>query len=76
MYRHTVGVREPQTIGKFANLSDAKAVADRQHNPGRRATHTAKFDQCVKSVKKRLKGVANPYAVCMAALGKKALRKR
>lgn len=47
----------------------------RDSNPGR-ATHTAKFDRCVKSVKRRLKGVSNPYAVCMAAMGKKALRKK
>lgn len=44
-------------------------------NPGPKH-HTTKFDRCVRSVKKRLAGVRDPYAVCMAALGKKALRKR
>jgi len=43
--------------------------------PGRK-THTAKFDRCVRSIQHRLKGVRDPYAVCMAALGKKALRKK
>lgn len=47
----------------------------RKKNPGP-TRHTVKFDRCVQSVKKRLKGVSNPYAVCMAALGKKALRKK
>lgn len=50
-------------------------MTKRRKNPGNK-THSAQFDRCVKSVQKRLRGMSNPYAVCMQALGKKALRKR
>lgn len=44
-------------------------------NPGRRKVHTAKFDRCVEKVT-AASTVAEPYAVCTQALGKKAFRKK
>lgn len=69
--------RGDRDIGPFLLRDRAKEWVDehaRASNP--RKTHTAKFDRCVKSIRRRLKGISNPHAVCMAALGKKALRKR
>jgi hypothetical protein len=39
--------------------------------PGRKKIHTAKWDRCVKKVRKKSKGKYNPYAVCTAVLGEK-----
>jgi hypothetical protein len=45
----------------------------RESNPGRRSIHSAKWDRCVKDVKR--KGTAvDPYAVCTAALGELSFR--
>ena len=41
--------------------------------PGK--VHTKKFDRCVKDVKKNSPDVDNPYAVCQASLGAKAIKK-
>jgi len=41
--------------------------------PGK--VHTKKFDRCVKDVKKNSPDVDNPYAVCQASLGVKAIKK-
>jgi hypothetical protein len=46
----------------------------RSKNPGRRSVHTAKWDQCVKDVRKK-GAAADPYAVCTAAMGELAIRK-
>jgi hypothetical protein len=37
--------------------------------------HTAKWDKCVKKVKRKHTAV-NPYAVCTASLKEKSFRKR
>jgi len=43
-----------------------------------RAVHSAKFDRCVRKVKRRRGGkrARNAFAVCTSALGKKAFRKK
>jgi len=41
--------------------------------PGK--VHTKKFDRCVKDVKKNSPDVDNPYAICQASLGAKAIKK-
>ena len=55
-------------------LGEWEAAHPRSHNPGRKKVHTAKWDRCVKDVRK--KGTAvDPYAVCTAAMGELAIRK-
>jgi hypothetical protein len=43
--------------------------------PKRKRTHTAKWDRCVKAVKKSSKGY-NPYAVCTASLGQSSFLRK
>lgn len=46
----------------------------RAKNPDNKKVHTAKWDRCVKEVRKR-GTAADPYAVCTAAMGELAVRK-
>jgi hypothetical protein len=47
----------------------------RRRNPGRRSVHTAKWDRCVKDVRRK-GGAANPDAVCTATLGERGSIKK
>ena len=47
----------------------------RRRNPGRRSVHTAKWDRCVKDVRRK-GGAANPDAVCTAMLGERGSIKK
>lgn len=55
-------------------LARERSGKDRDRNPGPRSVHTAKWDRCVKEVRKR-GTAADPYAVCTAAMGELAVRK-
>lgn len=74
-------------IGPIATEKEAKDLLDlrakngakgviinvREQNPGRKFVHTAKWDRCVREVRKR-GTAADPYAVCTAAMGEMAVR--
>lgn len=60
------------TYSHAVTLADAKWQVDqnqaRASNPSRRSIHTARWDDCVRDVKKK-GGRYDPYAVCTARLG-------
>jgi hypothetical protein len=78
---HTVedelSVNEPEAkefVKNYVIGSDVSESEDlNEVGPGK--VHTKKFDRCVKDVKKNSPDVDNPYAICQASLGAKAIKK-
>lgn len=69
------------TAGKLFGDKDAKEIVGNLLTPskqlkevGAEKVHTAKFDSCVANLKAKGE-VDNPYAVCQASLGEKAIKK-
>ena len=72
-----LSVNEPEAkefVKNYVIGSDVSESEDlNEVGPGK--VHTKKFDRCVKDVKKNSPDVDNPYAICQASLGAKAIKK-
>lgn len=72
-----LSVNEPEAkefVKNYVIGSDVSESEDlNEVGPGK--VRTKKFDRCVKDVKKNSPDVDNPYAVCQASLGAKAIKK-
>ena len=72
-----LSVNEPEAKEFVKNYVIGSDVSESEdlNEVGADEVHTEKFNSCVKDVKKNSPDVDNPYAICQASLGAKAIKK-